>query len=149
MICQQGFVFQSYKCLGVTCETLEGKKIFRVEEGVKGRHFLYLTLALQWKGKSRRFKLLNRSQVWYLKFLPFYCVEGEIRKWANWAFFVVCPPRFLCWVATVCTWTLLPFTKVSIELRNPRKNFLKKPCKGKQKFEMYAKLGYSIEKSIC
>ena len=63
--------------------------------------------------------------------------------------FLLCVPPFFCAELLFVheLFSLLP--KVSIELRNLRKNFLKKPCKGKQKFEMYAKLGYSIEKSIC
>ena len=85
-----------------------------------GRHF-FSPSSSQWKGNHEDSNCSTGAKFGTWNFcLGFYCVEGEIRKWANWAFFVVCPPVFLCW-ATVCTWTLLPFTKVSIELRNLRK----------------------------
>ena len=127
---------------------IEGKKIFRVE-GVKGRHFFVLNFSPPMKGEITKIQIAQQEPSLVLEIFAFLLCWRRNQEMSKLSLFCCVSPRFLCWVATVCTWTLLPFTKVSIELRNLRKNFLKKPCKGKQKFEMYAKLGYSIEKSIC
>ena len=71
MICQQGFVFQSYKWLGVTCETLEGKKIFRVEEGVKGRHFFVLNFSPPMKGEITKIQIAQQEPSLVLEIFAF------------------------------------------------------------------------------
>ena len=94
MICQQGFVFQSYKCLGVTCETLEGKKIFRVEEGVKGRHFFVLNFSPPMKGEITKIQIAQQEPSLVLEIFAFLLCWRRNQEMSKLSLFCCVSPRF-------------------------------------------------------
>ena len=92
-----------------------------------GRHF-FSPSSSQWKGNHEDSNCSTGAKFGTWNFcLGFYCVEGEIRKWANWAFFVVCPPVFF--VLSYCLYmNSSPFYKSLNRVEKSEKKKLLKPC---------------------